>query len=132
MKLLVIGGTVFVGRHIVEAALSRGHEVTLFNRGEHNPDLFPEVSKIRGDRALSLEGLHGLRWDVVIDTCGPSMPMPRLTYKYVSPILCSPCSYFLPKVDTVISAPQNDIVYCDLFPGKSRAEFIMKTSSELT
>ncbi len=50
MKILILGGTVFVGRHLVEAALARGHEVTLFNRGQHNADLFPEVEKLRGDR----------------------------------------------------------------------------------
>ncbi len=43
MKLLILRGTVFVGRHLVEAALTRGHEVTLFNRGQHNPNLFPDV-----------------------------------------------------------------------------------------
>ena len=49
MKLLILGGTVFLGRHIVEDALARGHEVTLFNRGQHNPDIFPEVEKLRGE-----------------------------------------------------------------------------------
>ena len=48
MRLLIIGGTVFVGRHLVERALARGHEVTLFNRGQHNPDLFTTVEKLRG------------------------------------------------------------------------------------
>ncbi len=42
MRILVLGGTVFLGRHIVEAALSREHEVTIFNRGKDNPDLYPE------------------------------------------------------------------------------------------
>ena len=50
MKLLILGGTVFLGRHLVEAALARGHELTLFNRGQHNADLFPQVEKLRGDR----------------------------------------------------------------------------------
>ena len=45
MKLLVLGGTQFVGRHMVEAALDRGWDVTLFNRGRTNRDLFPEVEK---------------------------------------------------------------------------------------
>ncbi|MDQ4077198.1 MAG: SDR family oxidoreductase [Chloroflexota bacterium] len=70
MKLLILGGTVFVGRHIVRAALARGHEVTLFNRGQHNPDLFPEVEKLRGDRDGDLSALEGRRWDAVIDTSG--------------------------------------------------------------
>ena len=70
MKILVIGGTVFLGRAVVEAALARGHEITLFNRGQHNPELFPEVEKLRGDRDGGLEALRGRTWDAVIDTCG--------------------------------------------------------------
>jgi 2'-hydroxyisoflavone reductase len=70
MKILVLGGTVFLGRHLVEAALAHGHEVTLFNRGQHNPDLFPNVEKLRGNRDGDLEMLRGQRWDAVIDTCG--------------------------------------------------------------
>jgi nucleoside-diphosphate-sugar epimerase len=70
MKLLVIGGTRFVGRHLVDAALARGHEVTLFNRGRSNADLFPKVEKLVGDRETDLSALDGRRWDAVIDTCG--------------------------------------------------------------
>jgi 2'-hydroxyisoflavone reductase len=70
MKILVIGGTVFLGRHIVEYALKEGHEVTLFNRGQHNPELFPEVEKIHGDRNTGYGKLTGRSWDAVIDTCG--------------------------------------------------------------
>lgn len=74
MKLLILGGTAFVGRHLVEAALARGHTVTLFNRGRTNPDIFPEVESLRGDRAVSLAPLQDhaeeRQWDVVIDTSG--------------------------------------------------------------
>lgn len=70
MKLLVLGGTKFLGRAAVEAALARGHEVTLFNRGETNPELFPETEKLRGDRALDLSALEGRTWDAVIDPSG--------------------------------------------------------------
>src|SRR5688572_1281327 len=70
MKLLVIGGSVFVGRTIVDTALARGHEVTMFNRGQQNPDLFPTVEKIRGDRDGEMDLLAGRQWDAVIDTCG--------------------------------------------------------------
>src|SRR5438128_6265713 len=70
MKLLILGGTIFLGRHIVEAALARGHELTLFNRGQHNPELFPDVEKLRGDRDGGLNVLDGRRWDAIIDTCG--------------------------------------------------------------
>ena len=70
MKLLILGGTIFLGRHLVEAALARGHQITLFNRGRHNPRLFPAVEKLRGDRDSDLMVLRGRRWDAVIDTSG--------------------------------------------------------------
>lgn len=70
MDILVLGGTKFVGRHIVRTALDRKHQVTLFNRGLTNPDLFPEIEKIAGDRDGDLAPLRGRTWDAVIDTCG--------------------------------------------------------------
>ncbi|MBI4787089.1 MAG: NAD-dependent epimerase/dehydratase family protein [Chloroflexi bacterium] len=70
MNLLILGGTVFLGRHLVDAALARGHAVTLFNRGQHNPELFPNIVKLRGNRDGDLAVLEGRRWDAVIDTCG--------------------------------------------------------------
>ena len=70
MKLLILGGTRFLGRALVDAALSRGHEITLFNRNISNPGLYPSVEKITGDRKMDLSGLQGRRWDAVIDTCG--------------------------------------------------------------
>jgi 2'-hydroxyisoflavone reductase len=68
VKLLVLGGTKFLGRATVEAALDRGHEVTLFNRGRTNPELFPEAERLRGDRATDLSALSGRTWDAVVDT----------------------------------------------------------------
>jgi len=59
MRLLVLGGTKFLGRAAVEAALARNHEVTLFNRGQTNPELFPEAEKLHGDRAEDLSALEG-------------------------------------------------------------------------
>lgn len=70
MRILVLGGTKFLGRAFVEAALAREHELTLFNRGETNPGLFPEVEKLRGDRAGDLAALEGRRWDAVVDSSG--------------------------------------------------------------
>jgi 2'-hydroxyisoflavone reductase len=70
MKILITGGTVFLGRHIVEAALKAGHEITLFNRGQHNPELFPEAEKLRGDRRKDVSALKDRTWDAVIDTSG--------------------------------------------------------------
>ncbi|MEA2497863.1 MAG: hypothetical protein QOH26_268, partial [Actinomycetota bacterium] len=66
----MIGGTRFVGRHLVDALLARGHDVTLFNRGQTNPELFPKAEKIKGDREGDLSSLDGRSWDAVIDTCG--------------------------------------------------------------
>jgi 2'-hydroxyisoflavone reductase len=70
MKLLILGGTLYLGRHTVEAARTRGHEVTLFNRGRTNPDLFPGIERLRGDREGDLGALAGRSWDAVIDTTG--------------------------------------------------------------
>src|ERR1043166_5851824 len=70
MKILILGGTVFLGRHLVESALTKGHEVTLFNRGRQHPELFPQVEKLRGSREGDLEALRGRRWDAAIDPSG--------------------------------------------------------------
>jgi 2'-hydroxyisoflavone reductase len=70
VRLLVLGGTVFVGRHVVETAAARGHDVTLFNRGRQNAHLFPGLEKLRGDRDGDLSALHGRRFDAVIDPSG--------------------------------------------------------------
>lgn len=75
MKILILGGTLFLGRHLVGAALERGHEVTLFNRGATNPGLFPHVEKLRGDRNGDLEALRGRHWEAVVD---PSGYVPRV------------------------------------------------------
>ena len=67
LRMLVLGGTNFIGPHQVEYALARGHEVTLFNRGRTNPHLFPGVEKLVGDRTGDLRALEGRSWDVVVD-----------------------------------------------------------------
>jgi len=71
VKLLVLGGTKFLGRATVEAALAEGHQVTLFHRGQTNPELFSGAAeKLHGDRAHDLSLLAGRTWDAVIDTSG--------------------------------------------------------------
>jgi 2'-hydroxyisoflavone reductase len=70
MRILVLGGTQFLGRHAVEIALARGHELTLFNRGQTRPDLHAGVEKLRGDRDGNLDALAGRTFDAVIDTSG--------------------------------------------------------------
>jgi 2'-hydroxyisoflavone reductase len=70
MHILVLGGTQFLGRHVVDAALQQGHDVTMFNRGQTRPELFPDVEKLRGDRDGDLGALDGRRFDAVVDTSG--------------------------------------------------------------
>jgi 2'-hydroxyisoflavone reductase len=70
MRLLLIGGPKFLGHALIEAALARGHELTTFNRGTTNPELFPEIEKLHGDRDGGLEVLEGRTWDAVVDTSG--------------------------------------------------------------
>jgi 2'-hydroxyisoflavone reductase len=69
-RILVLGGTSFLGPALVEAARARGHAVTLFNRGKTRPELFPDVEKLRGDRDGKLDALRGKSWDAVVDTSG--------------------------------------------------------------
>jgi 2'-hydroxyisoflavone reductase len=70
MRILILGGTQFVGRHLVEAALAGGHEVTLFHRGRTGPDLFPDLEHVLGDRQSDLGLLSARTWDAVVDTSG--------------------------------------------------------------
>jgi 2'-hydroxyisoflavone reductase len=69
-KILVLGGTGFIGPHMVREALRRGHEVTLFNRGKTNKTLFPDIELLKGDRNNGLDALKGRKWDAVIDNSG--------------------------------------------------------------
>src|SRR4051795_9794607 len=70
MRLLILGGTIFLGRHAAAEAIARGHDVTVFHRGRHGVDLFPEAEHVLGDRGGDLEALHGHRWDAAVDTSG--------------------------------------------------------------
>jgi 2'-hydroxyisoflavone reductase len=73
-KLLVLGGTKFLGRAAVETALAAGHEVTTFTRGRTNPELFPEAERLRGDLTGDLDLLAGRSWDAVIDLDPTQLP----------------------------------------------------------
>jgi 2'-hydroxyisoflavone reductase len=71
MKLLILGGTRFLGRALVHSAQAHGHQITLFNRGQSNPGLFPEIEQITGDRTTDdILQLRGRTWDAVIDPSG--------------------------------------------------------------
>ena len=84
MKLLILGGTRFLGRHLVMAALARNHEVTLFNRGKHPSAPLTGVETIYGDRNSDLAKLQGRRWDAVVDTCGYLPPAVRASAEILS------------------------------------------------
>ncbi len=94
MRLLILGGTIFLGRHLVEAARGRGHDVTLFNRGKTGPDLFPELTRLHGDRHTE-EGLAALDgagpFDAVIDTCGYFPRVVQLSLQKLAPMAQSYC-----------------------------------------
>jgi nucleoside-diphosphate-sugar epimerase len=71
MRLLILGGTIFLGRHVAAEALRRGHEVTVFHRGRHGTDLFAgEAEHLIGDRGGDLSALEGRAWHAAIDTSG--------------------------------------------------------------
>jgi 2'-hydroxyisoflavone reductase len=71
MRILILGGTGFIGPHIVDSALKQKHTLTLFNRGKTNPGLFPDIEKLHGDRDTGdLKSLEGKHWDAAIDTHG--------------------------------------------------------------
>ncbi len=69
LRILFLGGTGFIGPHMVQAAVDRGHAVTLFNRG-NNPEAFPDLEQLVGDRDGGLDALAGRQWDAVVDTSG--------------------------------------------------------------
>lgn len=69
MRILIIGGTRFVGRHITQAALHAGHDVTLFHRGQTGSELFPRATQLMGDRNEDLSALAEGSWDATVDAC---------------------------------------------------------------
>jgi len=86
----VLGGTAFLGRHVVAEALEQGHEVTIFTRGHTNPWLFPEAEHLTGDRDGNLRPLVGRRWEGVIDTSGY---VPRVVRQSAELLRCSVVRY---------------------------------------
>ena len=85
LKILILGGTGFLGPHLVESARARGHGITLFNRGKTHPELFPDVEKLRGDRDGKLDALQGRKWDAVVDTSGYVPRIVRMSAELLAP-----------------------------------------------
>lgn len=91
MRILILGGTGFIGPHLVQNALDRGHRITLFNRGRSNDHLFPDVEKLVGDRNGDLDALRGRRWDAVIDNSGYTPDQVRMSVE----LLKNACDRYL-------------------------------------
>jgi len=109
----------------VERAVARGHELTLFNRGETNPELFPEVEKLRGDRDRRLDALRGREWDAVIDTCGQ---IPRVVSQSVELLReCVPHYAFVSSISAYANfahgSSEDDPVHEDEPPDEHDMEF---------
>lgn len=83
LRILILGGTGFIGPFQVRYALSRGHSVTLFNRGRSNPGMFPDVETLIGDRDGQLGALRGHNWDVAIDNSRSNPGWVRLSAEFL-------------------------------------------------
>ena len=83
IRILILGGTGFIGPHQVRYALERGHSVTLFNRGRTNTHLFPQVERLVGDRNGQLDALAGRSWDIVIDNSRSNPEWVRLAADFL-------------------------------------------------
>lgn len=91
MNILILGGKRFIGIALVEALLQAGHTPTLFNRGKTNPDLFPNVKHLIGDRETDLNALKRRKWDAVVDTSGF---VPRIV-KQSAKLLSNKCDQYI-------------------------------------
>jgi 2'-hydroxyisoflavone reductase len=108
--ILILGGTGFLGPHLVDAARLRGHKLTLFNRGKTHPELFPDVERLHGDRDGDLKSLEGRSWDAVIDTSGYVPRIVRASAELLAPkvgqyVFVSSISVY--KDDVAVGADEN-------------------------
>jgi 2'-hydroxyisoflavone reductase len=70
LRVLILGGTGFIGPHFVEVLTAAGHKISLFNRGKRDPSVKPGIEQLLGDRNGPVDSLKGHDWDVVIDNSG--------------------------------------------------------------
>ena len=108
LRVLILGGTGFIGPHFVKALQAHGHTVTLFNRGKRNPGLFSDIETLIGDRNGQVDALKNRDWDVVIDDSGYLPKQVRLTsellkthtqyYLYISSISAY-ADFAVPNID---------------------------------
>jgi nucleoside-diphosphate-sugar epimerase len=109
-RILILGGTGFLGPALVEVARSRGHALTLFNRGKTRPHLFPDVEKLHGDRDGKLDALKGRRWDAVIDNSG-----------YVPRVVKASAELLAPNVSRYVFVSSISVYREDLPPGSDES-----------
>jgi 2'-hydroxyisoflavone reductase len=115
LRILILGGTGFLGPHLVENARARGHTLTLFNRGKTHPELFPDVEKLRGDRNGQLDALKGRAWDAVIDTSG-----------YVPRIVKMSAELLAPAVKQYVFISSISVFPDDVKPGANESTPVQK------
>lgn len=82
MDVIILGGTRFVGRHVADALIARGHNVTLFNRGRSNPNAHADLEQIHGDRATDLHRIGERKYDAVVDTSGYTPDVVQRSTRY--------------------------------------------------
>ena len=85
LKILILGGTRFIGLHMTALALARGHTLTFFNRDKTKTDRYREIERIKGDRNGQIDGLKDREWDVVIDNSGYVPRHVRLSAEMLAP-----------------------------------------------
>jgi len=133
VRVLILGGTVFLGRHVVDVLLARGHEVTIFHRGVRGAELFPDVERVLGDRATDLSRLPaGATWDAVVDTsaylpavaAASAHALRERARRYVFISSVSVYDVALPSIDETSATPE-------LPDGASRDEMVPETYGPL-
>jgi 2'-hydroxyisoflavone reductase len=110
LRVLVFGGTRFLGPEVVRAALARGHRVTLFNRGRTNPGLFPGVETLHGDRDGGLDALRGRDFECVVDTSG-----------YVPRIVRQSAELLAPRIERYLFVSSISVYAEPLAPGATES-----------
>lgn len=137
LNILILGGTSFIGPHQVEYAQQRGHTITLFNRGQTNTHLFPEVEKLIGDRNGDLRSLEGREWDVVLDNSAQEPEWVQLTGALLRDrvrryILVSTRSVYsdLSRVPSTAAAPVHTLENTPVEAGRRRPYGLRKAMCE--
>ncbi len=139
MRILILGGTSFLGPHQIRYALERGHSITTFTRGQTTPRMFPEVfdrvEQLVGDRENDLRALEGRTWDVVIDNSGQWVEWARASAQLLKDVtdtylFVSSTGVYLPYLTTDIEETTQLVLADD--PPRDRPSYgVMKALSEI-